>query len=69
MSDHEREKGSTDPSGMKRTSKQQKKLADPGAVDADQGLVDFVVPFPPAPCEARVSGVNAEYLAHGRDVA
>ena len=63
MSDHETEKGGTDPLGMKRTSKHQKKLAVRGA---EYPLVERPVA---KERDAPVGGVNAECLAHGREVA
>ena len=64
MSDRETEKGSTDPLGMKRTSKHKKKLAIRAAYYCC--LADRPVA---KERDALVGGVNAEYLAHGREVA
>ena len=55
------------PLGLKRTSKQQQKFA---ALDVANQRVVVGGPNPPASVrDARVSGVNDEYSAHGRGVA
>ena len=65
MSSHETEKGSTDPSGTKRTSKHQKKLAVRVAEYAQVGASHPVA----EERDTLVGGVDAECLAHGREVA
>ena len=65
MSDHKTEKGSTDPLDMKRTSKHQKKLA---VLHAEHCPVLVALPLA-SHRDILVVDVNAEEIAHGRDVA